>query len=191
MKNTPAEKAGLKSGDVIISVNDAKISDPDQLKNLIGNMAPDTKIQVKAIRDKKEKNFTIVLAERNADAVALSGSAETSEDLIGIKVRDFSAQLAPQYELEQDDKGVLITFVKPRSSAAQADLHEGDLIQKVNARDVANVEDYKTAIKDVKPGQTLLLYVKRGKNSLYVGLKVREKTKGKENKNEEEQQPEE
>ena len=190
MKATPAEKAGFKSGDVIIALNDTKINDQDQLKNIIGNMAPNSKVQIKIVRDKKEKTITVVLAEKPSSIGSAEGGGESGEDLIGIKVRELDPQVAQQYELDPDDKGVLVVSVKSRSSAEKADLHEGDLIQKVNSKDVASIAEYNASIKDVKPGQALLLYVKRGKTSLYIGLKIKAPSKEKDN-NKDEEQPEE
>ncbi|MFH0919940.1 MAG: Do family serine endopeptidase [Fibrobacterota bacterium] len=176
LKDSPADKAGLKSGDVILEANRTRINNPDELKNLIGNLAPNTKLDLRIVRDKKEKVVTVTLGERTPETLAGGVSVEeTEEDLVGIKVRGLSPELAQQYELDADDKGALITSVKPRSSAAAADLHEGDLIQQVNNREVSSPSDYQAAIKGLKPGQSVLFYIKRGKSNLYVGLKVKDK----------------
>jgi len=177
MKDAPADKAGLKSGDVILEANRTRINNPEELKNLIGNLIPGTPVGLKIVRDKKEKNLTVTLGERTPEAIAGNTSEETDEDLVGIKVRTLTPEMAPQYELDTDDRGALITSVKMKSAAALAELHEGDLVQQVNGKEISSAADYLASIKGLKAGQSVLFYVKRGKNNLYVGLKIKEKEK--------------
>jgi serine protease Do len=174
LKNTPAEKAGIKSGDVIIGVDDVQIKTTEELQNLIGNTSPGTKVKIKIIRNKKEKIFKVKLDERTADVTG-EESIISKEDLIGIKVRNLTPGLAQQYKLDSDDKGALIVSVKPRSSAASADLRTGDLIQRIDQDEIENVSDYKKTVKGVKVGKSLLFYIKRGDINLYVGIKIKKK----------------
>src|SRR3989339_62417 len=178
LAGSPADKAGIKNGDALIAVDGTKIQDKDHLKDLIGNTAPNTKIDVTVVREKKEKHLKEVLAElpSGAEQGAVSDEAG-AEDLIGLAVRDMTPDLAQQYGLEGDDKGALITGISMKSSAGNTDLRVGDLIQKINNADIKNASDYHSAVKKASVGQSLLMYVKRGKDNFFVGIKIREKKK--------------
>ena len=78
-----------------------------------------------------------------------------------------------KYGLDQDEKGVIIISIKDKSPASHADLHEGDVIKKINNRDIGTVSEYSEATKGAKSGQSLLLYVKRQGNLFYVGVKIK------------------
>ncbi|MBL8028387.1 MAG: Do family serine endopeptidase, partial [Fibrobacteres bacterium] len=91
LEKTPAEKGGMKSGDVIIAINDEKVTSPEQLKNMIGNLLPETKLSIKVLRDKKEKKLDVVLAERAPGGTgAVETSTETEDDLIGLSVSEIT-----------------------------------------------------------------------------------------------------
>src|SRR3989339_42544 len=88
LKDSPAEKGGIKTGDVITEVEDIRIDGMDELKNLIGNMAPNTEVAIKLIRDKKEKKLKIKLAERNPEALGgFSPGTNSDEDIVGLQVQ--------------------------------------------------------------------------------------------------------
>ncbi len=169
LENTPAEKGGLKSGDAIIAIDGNSISNPEQLRNMIGNLLPETKLKFTIIRDRKEKVIDIVLAERNLQAT--SSQSIENDDAIGMTVKPVTPDLAQRYEIDASDKGVVITAIKPKSPASSASLQEGDLIQKVDGTEITSVDDYTKAVKNAK-GKALLLFVKRGKNTLFVGVKL-------------------
>jgi len=172
LKGSPAEKGGLKSGDVILEAAGNTITGMEELKNLIGGMAPNVEVEIRFIRDKKEKTVRIKLDERDMEAVAAL-SSESGEDLIGLKVRAATDEMIQKYGLEQGEKGAVIVSVKDKSPASHADLHEGDVIKKINNRDIGSAGDYSEAVKGAKSGQSMLLYVKRQGNLFYVGVKIK------------------
>ncbi|MBL8027837.1 MAG: PDZ domain-containing protein, partial [Fibrobacteres bacterium] len=84
-----------------------------------------------------------------------------------------------KYDVDSKEKGALVVSVKMKSSASSAGIQEGDIIQKVDGKEITSIADYKQAIKGVKADQTLLLFIKRGKSTLFVGLKIKENSEKK------------
>jgi len=175
LKDSPAEKGGIKTGDVITEVEDIRIDGMDELKNLIGNMAPNTEVAIKLIRDKKEKKLKIKLAERNPEALGgFSPGTNSDEDIVGLQVQPINSALMQKYGLSKEETGMVVVNVKSKSPAFNAELREGDIIKKINTRAINNADDYREALKGVKAGQSLLFYVKRDRTTFYVGVKIKD-----------------
>lgn len=147
MPNTPAEKAGLKYGDVIVEVNGKKINDGRHLQLTISQLAPGVKVTVKALRDGKEKTFTVTLAELPEEGVSKDnlgprnrGELDT-DALEGVEVTDLDNRTRREMGIPRNVQGVLVTKVDPDSNAAAARLREGDIITEINRQPVQNADE--------------------------------------------------
>jgi serine protease Do len=176
----PAKDAGLKPGDLIIEYDGKVVSDSANLSKMVAASKPDEKIKIKAIRDGKDKDFTVKLAERTKDAIAqLRGSGDntspgSAEEWMGMSVQELDDNLAQRmgYEAQQ---GVIITDVNPDGPAAQVDNApmRGDLIQEIEGMTIKDMKDYQTALDKVKDEKRVMVRLRRASNNQtwYVVLK--------------------
>ena len=171
----PAEKAGIKRGDVITAVNDHPVNDPNSLRNTVASMAPGANAKVTLLRNGSDQNVSVALAElpdRPHDDSEESSSNEgpSGNSRFGLSLQPLSANMAEKYGLEAQDQGLLVARVDPAGSAANAGIREGDLIQEVNRRPVRNVTEFNAAI--VQSGsRPALLLIKRRNQSTFLTLR--------------------
>lgn len=171
--NSPALKAGVKRGDIITEFNGLEVTASDQLPKMVASIKPGTKVKVKALRDGVEKAFTVSLGELPDDAVE-KPSAPSSEDSLGLSVEKLTDELAKQLNA-QGVSGVVVRGVLPNSPAGGAGIQAGDIITEVNKTPVKDMASYTNAAGKSKPGETVLLLVKRGKATIFIAVKLPEK----------------
>lgn len=167
---TPAEEAGLKSGDVIVAFDGKDVSDTGQLRNLVAGTPVGTKVTVTVIRDKKRREITVKLSELPSHALASADDSEVFEQL-GFTVQDLTEELADQLGYEGQE-GVIITEVQPGSEADRVGLRRGTLIRQVNRRDVRNTEDFMQALRDSDPSKQVLLLAQDRRGTRFVVLEL-------------------
>ena len=175
LENSPAAKAGLQQGDVIVSFDGAPVDNTGMLRNRVAQTPIGKKVQVGVIRDKKEKELEVLIAEqpkeisRGQEEGPGTPDEEVSTALSGIEVRDLSPNLVQRYGLSKSDKGVVITQVDQGSAAADSGLREGDLVVEINRQAVKSVKDYdRLAAKVGKQDTVLLLVNRQGRNSYFA-----------------------
>jgi serine protease Do len=164
----PADKAGLKTGDVIRMLNGNPIQDANQLTAQITNLSPGALAVLDILRDGQPMTLKITLGERPANLSAHVGVGGGVQEgaLRGIEVANLSAALRDQAGIPANVNGVIITQVDPNSPAAQFGLQEGDVIESINRQPVRNVADFNKLATDAK-GQTLLRINRQG-NGVFV-----------------------
>ncbi len=174
-KKSPAEKAGLKAEDVIMSFNGEEVRNSAELSTKVAGTSPGTDITLGVLRDGKEKTIDVKLGELTPEkSQQLAGTSQKSESDVGISVANITDNLARQYKLPQTNHGVVIVSVDPRSVAAQAGLQEGDVILKVNRTPVNSVSDFNKQMDKTKPGENVLFYLSRGNANFFVALPIPE-----------------
>jgi len=166
--NSPAEKAGLKTGDVIIEYDGHPIEEMNQLPRLVAVTPVGEKVKIKVWRDGKEKTFTVTIGELKEEMAEKQMVAPTGYDL-GIEVTEITPSIAARVGI---DKGVVISRVRPGSLAYEAGLRRGDVILEIDRRPIIKLDDYYQAIKRLKPGQSVLFLVKRQEGSLFIPLQI-------------------
>lgn len=174
-KDSPAEKAGLKEEDVILSYNDQKIDNSVELSTRVAGTSPGVNVKLEILRDDNEKDITVKLGELTPEKTQLAAQGQTTYSDLGLKVSNISHNLANKYELSDDQKGVVVTAVEPNSIAVQVGMHEGDVIMKLNRIEIQSVNDFNQEIQKVKPGGNVLFYVKRGNGNFFVAFTMPEK----------------
>jgi serine protease Do len=173
-ENSPAEKAGLKSEDVVLKFNDRPVKNSQELRTLVASAGPDTKIRLGILRDGKDKEIEAKLGELTEEVAASSENTEASQN-VGMQVSDITPQLVEKYNLKVEKDAVVITDVENGSVADQSNLKPGDVILKVNRQTVKSVSDYNKILKSTKPGETLLLYIQRDEARIFVAFTIPEK----------------
>jgi len=172
--NSPAQKAGLKTGDIILEVNTTSVYDANQLRNIISSMRPDSNVNLKVWRDGAQRTLPVTLGELNPEEARVRGGGgrgnNTNADsaLDGVSVEDLTSQVARGLGLSAGISGVVVTEVSPGSAAASAGLQRGDVIQEVNRKPVKNAAEFEAAVRNSKDG-TLLL-VNRDGHTTFVAI---------------------
>ncbi len=169
-KNSPAEKAGLKRGDVIVEFDGKPVTKAGPFRNRVALKTPGSKTQIKVLRDGKAKTLTVVIGKLPEKGVLTSKSSQQLSKL-GITVQALTPELAKQLGYE-GLSGVVIVRVDPGSVAAMAGLQPGILIEEVNRVPVKSIDDFQRAVKKTPPHGTLLLLVRKGANSEYLALQL-------------------
>jgi serine protease Do len=172
----PAERAGIKPGDIITEFQGQRVEDSARLRNQVAQTAPGSNVKFKVWRDGAEREFTATLAE--VDSKTIAGGAEGEDSpagsaLSGVQVENLTAEMTRRLNLPTGTRGVVITDVNPNSGAADAGLQRGDVIEEVNRQPVANAREYEAALQ--KAGtQNVLLRLRRGEIASFVLVKPRE-----------------
>jgi serine protease Do len=178
--DTPAAKAGLKSGDIIVDFAGIKVSSPQELQVVVERSELGKPHELEVVRDGKSLTLTFTPEEQPADygtAKRRSGGssqpeAESSSALqrLGLTIGNLDADVAEQLGLDADE-GVVITEVESGSVAQQAGLESGMVITQINRQPVKHVDDVDAAMKDHDADKTLLLLVKSREGSRFVAIR--------------------
>jgi serine protease Do len=173
-KDSPAEKAGLKEEDVILSYNGQKIDNSVELSTRVAGTSPGANVNLEILRDGSEKSVSVKLGELTPEKTQLA-QGQTSYSDLGLKVSNITSDLISKYGLPNDQKGVIVTAVEQNSVATQVGIQEGDVIIKLNRVEINSVNDFNREIQKVKPGGNVLFYVKRGNGNFFVAFTMPEK----------------
>jgi serine protease Do len=169
----PADKAGVKRGDIIVEVNGYKIDEMPELPKILASYAPGTKTKLKVIRNGEEKVLNLKLEEL-PDQVAQNSRQSPENEVeqnLGLIVQEITPEVKRKLDVEYSS-GVVITDVRGNSLASEAGLLRGDVILEINKKQIATLDNYRKAVDSVKEGKNILFLVKRGSNTIYVALKA-------------------
>ena len=169
MKDGPADKAGLKTGDVILEFNRTKISDVHQLQREVAQAPVGSSAGLRVLREKQPLTVTVVLGEQPSElAVARPGpSATETTDRFGLTIQDLTPELRTQFKLSGVD-GVVVSGVDEAGAAGKAGIRPGDLIMEANRQRVKSVQELTRILSQAPAGTGLLLLVQREGNSRFV-----------------------
>lgn len=167
VKDSPADKAGLKQGDIILECNKTPIKSAQSFRNEVSLSSPGHGITLKVNRKGQILNLPVTLGTAT-DEVATNSILRR----LGMDVENMTADIAKQLGYTSRDEGVVITNVKPGSLAALAGLRTGYLIQAVNHRRVANVSEFNDALNQVDKNKRVLLLVRHGNMTRFYSVKV-------------------
>lgn len=181
---TPAAKAGMKAGDVIVGFNDKPVSDFPHLRLMVSQTPPKTTTKFKVLRDGKEKIFTVALAELPDDLTANGrGDMDVGQDespsatsLEGVEMADLNNRTRRQFRIPADIQGVLVTRVDEDSPAAAAGLRPGCVIMEIGKRPVEDMETMVDSISGAK-GKRLLLRVYNQGTTQFLSVEARKAKK--------------
>jgi serine protease Do len=171
--DAPAAKAGIKSGDVITSVNGDAVKDSRDLAKKIGSMSPGASVKLGYRRNGEDKTLSLTLGKMPNEQQA--NASEQSEDGSGSDVPHLGLAIAPAKEVAgAGSRGVVVTAVEPGSTAAEHGMQSGDVILEVGGKSVSSVFDVKKAVADARQQgkRSVLMRVKSGDNTRFVALPV-------------------
>ena len=171
MEDTPAEEAGLKPGDVITEVNGEPVKNTVKLRDKVAKIKPGTKARFDILRDGKKMTFNIKLAEKESGVVMAGGSSEAAKEKTGLTLRNLNQEIRRQYDLDEQQKGVLIAEVDPVSVAARARLRVGMIILEADRKEVDSVREFNRIISESSKN-TILLRVLSGGRTSFVPLRL-------------------
>ncbi len=172
LHDSPAEKAGLKSGDVILAIDGEKVQNASQLSNHISSLTPGTSVTLTVMRDAQKIDLTAKLAEMPSEIAGTTSGSEVNTQQLGFSVKTFDKSLADKYGIEQWMKGVVVISIDTDSRAYEAGLREGDLIEQVDRQDVQTSQKFATLVTDKKKGDTILLKINRQGSGFYIAFSL-------------------
>jgi serine protease Do len=165
--SSPAEKAGIEKGDVIVEFDGKQVTDSKELPRLVASTPVGKTVTMKISRDGKtlERQVKVGEMEDNTTQVAKAPSGKK----LGIAVQNLTPEIAKGMGLK-NSAGVVITEVEPGSPASEAGLQTGDVIREVNRKPVKNVEDFMQKVEKAKDQDTVLLFIQRGQNNMFAAV---------------------
>jgi len=166
--NSPAEKAKLEQGDVIVEFGGERISDYDDLPRRVAATPPGSEVDVIVLRDGSRQQLTAVLEKMEDEPTIVPASHELPGSDWGFQADNLNPTIAQQLGLSEDTNGVVVTDVDPSGPAYEAGLREGDVIRECNRNDVTNVEDLEESLESDDARALLLL--QRGDGRLFLPI---------------------
>jgi Do/DeqQ family serine protease len=173
----PAERAGIKRGDVITAINNQPVADNNSLRNQVASLGPNSNATVTFVRNGREQTAQVTLTELpdqpkgNSDDNNSEEGGSTGNQRFGLSLQPLTSESAQRYGLETGDQGLLVTRVDPTSVAADAGIRQGDLIQEVNRQPVRTFAELSSALRQSGSRPALVL-IKRRDNVIYLTLKA-------------------
>ena len=179
MKGSPAEKTGIRQGDVILQYNGKLVEDTGHLRNMVSQTPIGTTVKVKLFRKKKEVEVEVVISElpnKLAEATLREGEPEENNEgessaLAGLGVRELTPDLARHFGLEENEKGVVVVKVDPSGRLFEAGIRPGDILLQINQRNISSLDEYKIIIQKIKAKERLLLLIRRKGQDLFVTVR--------------------
>ncbi|MEJ2689360.1 MAG: Do family serine endopeptidase [Deltaproteobacteria bacterium] len=167
-KNTPASKADLKRGDIIVSMNGKEVKDATELKNMVASTAPGTKVTFGIIRQGEKKEVTVTLGEFPEKEASFFASAAKGA-FNGLHVVNLNQTNRTKYHIPEDITGVVVDSIDPQSEAAGV-LQPGDVIRQIDRKDINSVKDFTDITEKLPKDASLLLLVYRDGVHIYITL---------------------
>jgi serine protease Do len=166
-KDGPADKSGVKVGDVIVEFDGKEIRDSGELPIIVARTPVDKKVRMKVLRDKKELTLNVAVGELKDEEVVAS-APEKGE--MGLTVQRLTPQIAESLGLEKAE-GIVVSAVEPGSAADEAGIRRGDVIVEIDRKPIRNLDEYKKSIATVRKGKGVLFLVRRGESTLFLALR--------------------
>jgi serine protease Do len=174
LENSPAGKAGIQEGDVIVEFNGKAIDYSSDLPPMVGRAEVGREARVKLIRDRKPKMVNVRIAELPAEDQLADSSEQggAADDRLGIAVADLTAE--QRRELGLGKQGLLVADVGP-GAAFDAGVRRGDILLKLGGTGLESSAQFKKLVKELPAGKSVPLLVQRRNGSLYLALRLPDK----------------
>ena len=167
----PAERAGIKKGDIITAVDGKKVSTSRELSQSIAHSKVGERVSITLLRDGREKQVEVELTKRKDSRLSLRDPADGGGDEngdLGLKLSELTPDTARRLGLEAKEKGVIVTAVDPDGKGAKAGIEPGDLIKEINRERIATLKDYRLQMAEATAGDEVKLLIKRPRGGLVV-----------------------
>jgi serine protease Do len=168
----PADRAGIKQGDVITAYQGKSIEDPATLQREVTRTPVGTKAAMKVIRNGHEQEITVTVGEQSERARVAGADPVLENALAGVEVQNLDRQMARELGLSGKTHGVVVVGVEPASLADRAGMAQGDVIREINRQPVRSVKDYEKIASGLKKDEPALLLINRRGASLFITVKA-------------------
>ena len=170
---SPAEKAGIEVGDIIVKLNQQDIDNPKILSNVVASSDRDKKVKIKVWRDAEFKTIRVKLSKQEQNKIARHDTND-EETKLGLTITPLSDEMRDRYGYDDEVEGVLITNVQPGSNAYKEGFRPGDVILQLNKVEVTSPEDVIKEVKELrdKDANSVLILVRRDDAQRYVALSL-------------------
>jgi len=169
----PADKAGIKPGDVLLGVNGKPAKDRRELLQMIAALHIGAKATIQILRDGKEVTLPIVIAERKD---VQQDSGDNVREQFGLTVQEVTPEIARALGLP-GKTGIIVTDIKAGGPADEGGLKVRDIILKINQTEISGMKEYLTALKEGEKDDALLMLIRRGKSNFFITMKKGKETK--------------
>lgn len=166
-EESPADKAGVKRGDVITEYNGKEVDEPSSLRNMVANTPPNREVKLKVLRDGKPITIQATIAELPMSAEKASG--EFDNQLRGVHVQNITPEARKNLDIPKRITGVVIADIE-EGSTAEGILANNDVILEINKKRIHSVKEYEDAVKNIKPEQNILVLIYRNGVTTYITL---------------------
>lgn len=169
--NSPAQKAGLQRGDVILEVNGQPLANLGDLPKMVASLPVGTKARLTLFRDGRKKGVDVTIGTRDGEQEATGPDKAKAETSLGVSVGDITPEIVSRYRLSVE-RGVLITAIEPEGPAVEK-LRAGDVIIELNGKPVASVSALRDLLADIGDGRVVRLLVQRREQTLYTTVRTK------------------
>ena len=156
----PADLAGIKPKDIILSVNGKAVDSARQLTGMIADISVGDTIKIKINRNGKPQTIDVKIAKREETKIFGRSTQEKEQAQLGIQVSEITPETARRFNLK-DTAGVIVVGVDPESKATEAGLQMHDIIREINHKNITSVSDFNKTINDIPEGETINLFIRR------------------------------
>lgn len=167
VEGSPAEKAGIMHGDVIIEFGGKQVDEPYNLRNIVAGTPPGTKVDVKVIRNGETKTFKLTIEELPTEDQKVP--TEFKNALRGVSVQNLTPDVYRQLNIPEKMRGVVVSEIEVRSPA-ELKLMRGDVILEINRKAISNTNDYEVLVSKITPETDVLLLVFRRGSTIFVTI---------------------
>jgi serine protease Do len=171
MPGSPADKAGLKVGDVIVEFNGKKVTRSSSLPPLVGRTPVGSASVLTVIRNRNTRTIRVNIAQLPSDpeqVASVTPEKPASHSALGLTVSELDDEIRQTMSV---DSGVVVTEVDPDGPAREAGIRKGDVISMVDSRSVSTVDEFDRISRGLDKGQTIALLVQRGDGPMFLAIK--------------------
>jgi serine protease Do len=153
-------------------LNGETVTDVNDFRMRVADFPVGDPIKLEVLRDGKKRNFEVTLEERPSQDQLAEAEPESANDWAGLRVEDLGSERARRFVDDPEETGVLVVAVDPGSPADEAGIQPGDIIKEIRNATVRDLDDYNSAVKKFGDKKAVAFLLKRGNQTLYVGLKL-------------------